>query len=104
MALYENQVPVNSRAQLGRLFMKEGGVDLVTFASSSSVDHFYSLFNPVQRRQWLRRLPTAVIGPVTAASVKKWGGRVVVQPQKYTIPDLVEAIGKWAKRRRSTKR
>ena len=79
-------------------------MDLATFASSSSVDHFYSLFTPAQRRQWLRRrLPIAVIGPVTGASVKKWGGKVTVQPQKYTLPALVGAIGNWAQRRKAKK-
>ena len=99
LALYENLVPVSAREQFRRLFLHEGGVDLATFASSSSVDHFYSLFTPVQRRQWLRRLPVAVIGPVTGATVRKWGCKVTVQPQKFTMPALVEAIGKWAKRR-----
>ncbi len=102
LALYENLVPVGAREQLRRLFLHEGGVDLATFASSSSVDHFYSLFTSAKRHQWLRRLPVAVIGPVTGATVRKWGGKVTVQPRKYTMPALVEAIGKWAKKRKIT--
>ena len=100
LALYENRIPRDARGRLRRLFLKEGGVDLVTFASSSSVDHFYSLFTPNQKRQWLRLLPVAVIGPVTASAVRKWGGRVAVQPKSYTLPALVQAIAKWYKSKR----
>jgi uroporphyrinogen III methyltransferase / synthase len=96
LALYENKIPKGTRQELQELFSKGGGVDLLTFASSSSVDHFYGFFNLAQRKKWLVRIPAAVIGPVTAASVKKWGGKVVVQPAKYTMPDLVAAIVKWA--------
>ncbi len=99
LALYENQVPRGARKELRELFLKGGGVDLLTFASSSSVDHFYGLFNPSQLKKWVVRIPAAVIGPVTAASVKKWGGKVAVQPTKYTMPDLVAAIVKWAVKR-----
>ena len=99
LALYENQVPSGARKELLELFVKGGGVDLLTFASSSSVDHFYGLFSQAQRKKWLGRIPAAVIGPVTAASIKKWGGKVAVQPAKYTMPDLVAAIVKWAGKR-----
>jgi uroporphyrinogen III methyltransferase/synthase len=99
LPLYENQVPPGTRKELQKLFLKESGVDLLTFASSSSVDHFYGLFSTTQRKKWLVPIPTAVIGPVTAASVKKWGGKVAVQPKKYTMPDLVAAIVKWAGKR-----
>ncbi|HJT23281.1 MAG TPA: uroporphyrinogen-III synthase, partial [bacterium] len=96
--LYENRVPVGTSSRLRNLFLKDGGVDLATFASSSAVDHFYSIFTAAERKKWLRALPTAVIGPVTAASVRKWGGKVAVQPKKYTIEDLVQAIDAWAKK------
>ncbi len=94
--LYENRTPVGTAARLRNLFSKEGGVDLLTFASSSAVDHFYSIFRPAERKKWLGKLPAAVVGPMTAASVRKWGGKVAVQPRKYTIPYLVSAIAKWA--------
>ena len=100
LALYENQIPSGTQARLKALFGKEGGVDLLTFASSSAVDHFYGLFTPDQRKKWLSRLPAAVIGPVTAASAKKWGVKRLLQPKKYTVPDLVVAVVDWAKGKR----
>ena len=95
--LYENRVPSGTSARLRNLFLREGGVDLATFASSSAVDHFYSIFKPVERKKWLGKLPVAAIGPVTAASVRKWGGRVAVQPWKYDVSSLVQAIVKWSR-------
>ncbi len=95
--LYENRTPSGAGDELRRLFKEVGGVDLLIFASSSSVENFYGIFSGDERRKWLRKVPVAAIGPVTAGTVRKWGGKVVVQPRKYTIPDLVTAIMKWAK-------
>lgn len=102
-ALYENKMPVGTRERLVDLFKNEGGVDLLTFASSSSVDHFYGAFTPLERKKWLKNLPVAVIGPVTGQSVKKWGGKVTVMPKKHTMPDLIKGIELWAKRQKPTK-
>lgn len=99
LPLYENHIPAEAAQRLRRLFKEEGGVDLLTFASSSAADHFYGVFTPAERKRWLAGVPAAVIGPVTGASVKKWGGKVVAQPKTYTLDHLVEAIGKWAKKR-----
>lgn len=97
LPLYENRIPKGTKERLRMLFTDEGGIDLATFASSSAVEHFYSRFTPAQRRKWLSKLPAATIGPVTASSARKWGAKVVIQPVKYTVPDLVSTIGKWAK-------
>ncbi len=99
LALYENRVPPGTRQKLKVLFEKDGGVDLLTFASSSAVDHFYGLFSPAQRRKHLSKIPAAVIGPVTGSSAKKWGVKTLIQPKKYTVPALVDAVATWAKRR-----
>jgi uroporphyrinogen III methyltransferase/synthase len=96
--LYENKIPPGTKERLHRLFKEEGGVDILIFASSSSADNFYGLFTPSERRRWLKELPVAAMGPVTAASVKKWGGKVAVMPKKYTMPDLIQGLSRWAKR------
>ncbi len=101
--LYENRIPSGLKKKALGLFANEGGVDLLTFASSSSVDHFFALFSAAQRRKWLLSLPVAVIGPVTGASARKWGCRVILQPRKYTMPDLVSAIVKWGKKHKGLK-
>jgi len=98
--LYESRAPKGSAQRLRRLFAEEGGVDLLTFAASSAADNFYKLFNAPQRRKWLKNLPVAVIGPVTAKTIRSWGGRVTMQASPYTIPALVVGIEKWARKRK----
>jgi uroporphyrinogen III methyltransferase/synthase len=95
LTLYENRVPVGARRQIEELFEEQGGVDLLTFASSSAVEHFFRLLTPVQRKKWTSKLPLAVMGPVTARAARKWKAKVAVQPARYTVADLVEAIVKW---------
>jgi uroporphyrinogen III methyltransferase/synthase len=95
LTLYENRVPATARRQIQGLFEDQGGVDLLTFASSSAVEHFFRLLTPIQRKKWVSKLPLAVMGPVTARAARKWKAKVAVQPQRYTVPDLVAAIVKW---------
>ncbi|NLX18220.1 MAG: HemD protein, partial [Desulfobulbus sp.] len=40
----------------------------------------------------LDQVDIAAIGPVTAETVQKYGLDVTVQPQRYTISDMVQAI------------
>jgi uroporphyrinogen III methyltransferase/synthase len=39
----------------------------------------------------------AAIGPVTGKTIEEHGLKVDIQPQTYTIPDLVDAIAKDAR-------
>jgi uroporphyrinogen III methyltransferase/synthase len=74
-----------------RAALRAGRIDLVTFASSSTVENFALRFAPADRRR-LCRVPAAVIGPITAATARRHGFRVAVQPRDYTIPALAAAI------------
>jgi uroporphyrinogen III methyltransferase / synthase len=74
-----------------RKALRSGGIDLVTFASSSTVEHFTARFAPADRRR-LRRVRAGVIGPITAATARRLGYRIAVQPRAYTIPALAAAI------------
>lgn len=99
LPLYENRAPRGVGERLRRLLMEEDGVDLVTFASSSAVEHFYRIFAPRERRR-LKGMPVAAIGPVTARTVRQWGGKLAVQPRIYTLEALVSAVVKWAGKKR----
>ncbi|HKQ97690.1 MAG TPA: uroporphyrinogen-III synthase, partial [Candidatus Polarisedimenticolia bacterium] len=46
---------------------------------------------PADRRR-LRMVPAAVIGPITAATARRQGLKVLVAPRRYTIPALAAAI------------
>jgi uroporphyrinogen III methyltransferase/synthase len=69
--------------------LRAGGADAVTFTSSSTVRHFARLAEGIN----LSDLVVAVIGPVTAATARELGMTVSVEPDEYTVPALVEALG-----------
>ncbi len=67
-------------------------IDVITFASSSTVRSFRKL-NPGTVSSTV-----ACIGPVTADTARELGLRVDVQPDDYTLPALVQAlVGYFAK-------
>jgi len=102
--LYSTGIPTGSRQAARRLFAQEGGADAVLFGSSLAVRNFYGFFTPEQRKKWLSNLIVASIGPVTSKAVRVQGGRVAVEPKKYTFPALVDALKTWAlKRKRSVR-
>lgn len=84
-------VPSSAGMAAVRAALRAGRIDLVTFASSSTAIHFTARFRAADRRR-LRRVPAAVIGPITAASARRLGFRIAVQPRQYTIPALAAAI------------
>ncbi len=69
-----------------------GGVDAVTFTSSSTARHFAELFTEAERRTWLAGVVVASIGPITAATVAEYGLATHVMPGEYTIPALARAL------------
>ncbi len=71
--------------------LEAGILSAVTFGSSSTVDNFFAQI-PVETVRAHPETALAAIGPVTAATLKKYGFTPTVQPEKYTIPALVEAL------------
>lgn len=69
------------------------GVDLVTFASSSTVKNFVALLGKDYRRL-LKGVGIISIGPVTSSTIREYGLKVSQEAKVYTIEGLVEAIGK----------
>jgi len=74
-------------AVLARL--RAGDVDAVTFTSSSTVKNFVRLVGDLD----LSSVIIACIGPVTAKTARELGLTVSVEPEEYTVPALVEALG-----------
>jgi uroporphyrinogen III methyltransferase/synthase len=74
--------------------LRGGRLDLVTFASSSTVEHFVRRFRSAADRRRLRRVPAAVIGPITAATARRHGFTIAVEPREFTIPALAKAIAR----------
>ncbi|MCX5837980.1 MAG: uroporphyrinogen-III C-methyltransferase [Deltaproteobacteria bacterium] len=75
----------------GILPLLDGGkVDVITFTSHSTVNHFFGIMGADFRLPSQVRI--ACIGPVTAAAAQNAGLTVHILQERYTIPGLVDAI------------
>jgi uroporphyrinogen III methyltransferase/synthase len=67
-------------------------IDAVTFTSASTVRNFATIFGQEQAADLLRTTVVASIGPVTAEAAQQLDITTTVMPERYTIPDLVDAL------------
>lgn len=68
-------------------------IDAVTFTSASTVRNFAQILGGQdQAADLLRTTVVAAIGPVTAEAAQQLGIATSVMPERYTIPDLVDAL------------
>jgi uroporphyrinogen III methyltransferase/synthase len=67
-------------------------IDAVTFASASAVRNFVAMLGNEQAGDLLHSTVVASIGPVTAEAAQQLGIETTVMPERYTIPDLVDAL------------
>lgn len=86
--------PAGEDAGALREALASGGVDAVTFTSSSTVTHFAALFDPEDLRRLMRGVTVACIGPITRATAAERGLATDVMPDDYTIPALAAAIAR----------
>jgi len=73
----------------------EREIDVITFTSSSTINHFVQLLKKEDLNTLLKNIAIACIGPITAKTAKKWGMRVQIQPKEYTIPGLTREIAEY---------
>ena len=69
--------------------------DVITFTSSSTVNHFVKLLKTEDLKKLLKDITIACIGPITAQTAKRWEMRVQIQPKQYTISALTRAIAEY---------
>jgi len=74
-----------------RRALEEGTIDVLTFTSSSTVEHFVSMVGKDVLVR-VRRPLVACIGPITAATAAALGLPADVQPDDYTAPALAAAV------------
>ena len=67
-------------------------IDAVTFTSASTVRNFVQIYGQEQAADLLRTTVVASIGPVTAEAAQQLDIATTVMPERYTIPDLVDAL------------
>jgi uroporphyrinogen III methyltransferase/synthase len=78
----ETEDPTGARARI-----EEEGADLITFTSSSTVDHFFDL-----NISWPEGCVAGSIGPVTSDTLRKKGTKPAFEAAPHDIPGLVAAI------------
>lgn len=69
-----------------------GGVDCITFTSSSTVTNFARLFDTTDLRPLLRGVHVACIGDITARTAADYGLIVAIQPAEFTVRALALSI------------
>lgn len=90
---YRTVIPDYNKEHVKEM-LKAGQVDMVTFTSSSTVIHFFEMFQEEQEqlRAWMKRITVACIGPITAKTAEDKGLKVHISPSEYTVPALVDTI------------
>lgn len=92
LAVYRTIAP---EADLSRLReqIESGGIDAVTFTSSSTVRNFVDMVGGMEQAKRLGTKTTvACIGPITAHSAEEAGLPVTIMPMENTVPALAQAI------------
>ncbi|MCY4614337.1 MAG: uroporphyrinogen-III C-methyltransferase [Nitrospira sp.] len=90
--VYKTMAPAIEREHVRQLF-RDRLIDVVTFASSSTVRNFVRLFNGARDvKQHLNGTVIASIGPITAQTIREMGLDVHVMAAQNTIPALVQSL------------
>ncbi len=92
--VYKNVAPQGKQQEL-RDDLASGKVNMVTFTSSSTVRNFLAMLGAESSddvKLLMKDVVIAAIGPITAKTVTDNGLQVDIQPENYTIPDLVQSI------------
>ena len=92
--VYEN-CPAEGDKETLRGELENGGVEMITFTSSSTVRNFLAMLdveNQEELQQILAGIKIAAIGPITAKTVTDNGLQVDIQPEEFTIPGLIQSI------------
>jgi len=72
--------------------IRDGGVDYITFTSSSTISNFVNIIGSQYINTFNNRVKVACIGPITAQTAQEHGFTVDIMPDQYTIEALLQAI------------
>jgi uroporphyrinogen III methyltransferase / synthase len=90
---YRTVKPESRGKRLWR-FLREGRISLATFTSAATFHNFREIMGD-DADDYLKGVPIAAIGPVTAKAIEKAGLRVDIMPREATIEAMVEEIIQW---------
>ncbi|MBU4305898.1 MAG: uroporphyrinogen-III C-methyltransferase [Candidatus Omnitrophica bacterium] len=88
--IYKVKRPAQAKKSVLRRILAEQKMDVVTFTSSSCVHQFMKLMG--KEKGLLARQVFAVIGPVTANTLRDYGYKGHIMADVYTVEGLVRAI------------
>ena len=88
---YENRPPDPGTVELPAA-LTENRLDMIVFASPSSVRNFLTVCGPEKGIAHLAAAALACIGPTTAQAVRDLGLEAALQPPESSIPALVRSI------------
>lgn len=92
IAVYETLPDEKANSDELVKYMNAGEISMITFTSSSTVTNFFSTLEGRIKQEELKGVAMACIGPVTRKQLEEKGFTAQVVPEKFTIPDLVNAI------------
>lgn len=98
VAAYQSGCPSSIAPEVLQALQQES-IDIITFASSKTVQYFYQLVKDKLSLDKLQQITIASIGPQTSKTCKQLLGKVDVEATEYTLGGLTEAIVKWAQNR-----
>lgn len=92
---YESGCP-KAIDELARRSLQNQQIDILTFASSKTVRHFYQLLSQIESPEvwvyWLSSVQIASIGTQTSQTCRELLGRVDIEATEFTLEGLKEAI------------
>jgi len=84
---YETVQPPDRDTKRIKKLIKDGGIDVLTFTSSSTARNFFDQIGNIPKDTVI-----ACIGPITAGTVRELGYDTEIMPDKYTVEALSRAI------------
>lgn len=93
VAVYKTRSPHRPLLEALSALLEGGEIDIVTFTSSSTVEHLCDALE-ARAAELLARTCVASIGPITTETAQKRGVRVDVTASEFSIPGLVAALEK----------
>lgn len=90
LTIYETIPTTNDKEKLQAL-LEENKIDCISFGSSSTVKNFFAQIETETVKQ-SSNIKFASIGDITSNTLSEYGFKADIQPQNFTIPELVNAI------------
>ncbi|MBS8265097.1 uroporphyrinogen-III synthase [Mesobacillus boroniphilus] len=94
--IYETFLPEESKVKLVKMLTEES-LDILTFTSPSTIDHFMKIVEENNLREKLEHCIVSCIGPVTKRKAEEWGLKVHAMPEKYTVEEMLKSVANYIK-------